>query len=451
MSSPGQSVHPEIKGESNGEEYSKVTPWEVQGGADGINYDRLVDQFGCEKLTPELIERFKKVTGTELHPFLRRGLFFAHRDLDTILKAKEEGKPFYLYTGRGPSSDSLHVGHLVPFMMIKWLQEVFDCPLVIQLTDDEKFLFKEGLSLEDCQEYGFENAKDILAVGFNAEKTFIFRDVDYIQDLYPTTLKIQKKTTFNQVKGIFGFNESTNIGSIMYPAIQCAPCFPSAFPRFLGDPSITSKCMRCLVPYAIDQDPYFRMTRDVAPRLGWEKNSSLISKFIPALHGSESKMSASGPNSAVFLTDTPKQIKTKINKYAFSGGKDTAEEQRKYGANLEVDVSYQYLKVFLDDDIELEDIGRKYSSGELLTGEIKAKLIQVLQDLVAKHQQARSKITNDVVRHYFNPDRPALRRQIEEACKVYLATSKNSDHKAEMKKDGKGKKTKSNHKQPDDE
>lgn len=38
------------------------------------------------------------------------------RDLNTILDRYEQGKPFYLYTGRGPSSDSMHLGHLIPFM-----------------------------------------------------------------------------------------------------------------------------------------------------------------------------------------------------------------------------------------------------------------------------------------------------------------------------------------------
>lgn len=51
---------------------------------------------------------------------------------------------------RGPSSESLHLGHLVPFLFTKWLQEAFNVPLVIELTDDEKFLFKSlgGVSFD---------------------------------------------------------------------------------------------------------------------------------------------------------------------------------------------------------------------------------------------------------------------------------------------------------------
>lgn len=66
-----------------------------------------------------MIERFERVTGKPVHHFIRRGIFFSHRDLDIILTLKEAGKPFYMYTGRGPSSGSLHMGHLVPFFMTK--------------------------------------------------------------------------------------------------------------------------------------------------------------------------------------------------------------------------------------------------------------------------------------------------------------------------------------------
>lgn len=98
------------------------------------------------------------------------------------------------------------------------------------------------------------------------------------------------------------------------------------------------------------------MTRDVAPRLGQPKPALIHSVFFPALQGAKSKMSASDPNSSIFLTDTPKQIKDKINKYAFSGGGQTIEEHRKNGANCDVDVSYQYMKFFMDNDERLEKI-----------------------------------------------------------------------------------------------
>ena len=56
------------------------------------------------------------------------------------------------------------------------------------------------------------------------------------------------------------------------------------------------------------------MTRDVAPRIGYKKPALIHSTFFPALQGAQTKMSSSDPTSSIFLTDTPKQIKTKVGK-----------------------------------------------------------------------------------------------------------------------------------------
>lgn len=76
-------------------------------------------RFGSSKIDGDLLERWKKVTGKDVHHLLKRGIFFSHRDMHTILNLKEQGKPFYLYTGRGPSSDTMHLGHLIPFIITK--------------------------------------------------------------------------------------------------------------------------------------------------------------------------------------------------------------------------------------------------------------------------------------------------------------------------------------------
>ena len=109
-------------------------------------------------------------------------------------------------------------------MFTKYLQDVFKCVLVVQMTDDEKFLWKD-LDLDECHRLAFENAKDIIACGFDITKTLIFSDLDYIGHMYPNILKIQKAVTYNQVKGIFGFDNSVNIGKHAFPAVQAAPSF----------------------------------------------------------------------------------------------------------------------------------------------------------------------------------------------------------------------------------
>lgn len=185
----------------------------------------------------------------------------------------------------------------------------------------------------------------------------------------------------------------------MFPAIQAAPSFSSSFPFIFGN----RKDITCLIPCAIDQDPYFRMTRDIAPVLKCKKPALILSKFFPALQGAKSKMSASDANSSIFLTDTPKQIKNKINKYAFSGGGATVEEHKEKGGNCEVDVAYQYLTFFLEDDEKLEKIRQDYTSGELLTGFLKKELIDVLTPIIEEHQKKRKTITDDMALEFMTP------------------------------------------------
>ncbi|KAL8499510.1 hypothetical protein ACS0TY_022452 [Phlomoides rotata] len=377
----------------NQEEDQIITPWEVAGEKGGIDYDKLIDKFGCQRLDQSIIDRVARLTGRPPHVFLRRGVFFAHRDLSDLLDSYERGEKFYLYTGRGPSSEALHLGHLVPFMFTKYLQDAFKVPLVIQLTDDEKCMWK-NLSVEECERLARENAKDIIACGFDISRTFIFSDFDFVGgSFYKNMVRIAKCVTYNKVVGIFGFSGEDHIGKVSFPPVQAAPSFPSSFPHlFSGKDNL-----RCLIPCAIDQDPYFRMTRDVAPRLGYHKPALIESSFFPALQGETGKMSASDPTSAIYVTDSAKDIKSKVNRYAFSGGQDSIENHRKYGANLEVDIPIKYLGFFLEDDAELEHIRTEYGAGRMLTGEVKKRLIEVLTEIVERHRRARAAVTDEMV------------------------------------------------------
>jgi tryptophanyl-tRNA synthetase len=122
----------------------EINPWDVQAATDeqgnvlAFDYKAISEKWNTKLIDEALLQRFERVTGQKPHRWLRRGLFFSHRDLDLILDHYERGETFILYTGRGPSSDSMHIGHTIPFEFTKWLQDVFDVPLVIMLTDDEK-------------------------------------------------------------------------------------------------------------------------------------------------------------------------------------------------------------------------------------------------------------------------------------------------------------------------
>jgi len=92
-----------------------------------------------------------------------------------------------------------------------------------------------------------------------------------------------------------------------------------------------------------------------------------------------------------------------MSRYAFSGGGATVEEHRSKGGDCDVDISYKYLSFFLEDDARLESIRKAYSSGEMLTGELKKELIAILQKLVAEHQERRKTITDAVVMEFMKP------------------------------------------------
>jgi len=385
-----------------------VTPWGVQGAVNdegtpqAIDYGKLIMQFGTRPIDQTVLERFETLTGRKPHLLMRRGVFFSHREFDRVLDRYEQKKPFYLYTGRGPSSSSMHLGHMIPFIFCQWLQEVFDCPIVIQLTDDEKFLFKENLKLDQVRQFSVDNAKDIIACGFNPEKTFIFSDLDYVGGaFYHNVIRISRAITSSQSKSTFGFNDSDCIGKLHFVSIQAAPAFSNSFPQIFG----TRSDIPCLIPCAIDQDPYFRLTRDVAHKLKYPKPALIHAKFFPALQGSQTKMSSSDDSSAIFMTDTAAQIKKKINRNAFSGGRVSVEEHRKYGGNPDVDVSYQYLSFFLDDDQELARLYDVYKKGELMTGDLKKQCIELLQEFVSGFQKRRAEVTNETVGLYMDGTR----------------------------------------------
>lgn len=116
-------------------------------------------------------------------------------------------------------------------------------------------------------------------------------------------------------------------------------------------------------------------------------------------------MSASASDSSIFMTDTPKMIKDKINKNAFSGGQVSVEEHRRLGGNVEVDVPYQYMSFFIDDDAELARMAQEYTSGRMLTGEIKKLCIETMQRVVKDFQDRRAKVTDEIVDYYMDARR----------------------------------------------
>jgi tryptophanyl-tRNA synthetase len=365
-----------------------VTPWEVRGK---IDYEKLIRDFGTQPLTPELLDRIKKFTGT-LHPQLERRIFFSHRDMDWILQRYEAGEKFVLYTGRGPSGP-VHIGHLAPWIFTKYLQDKFGAKLYFQMTDDEKFLYHDEFSISEPQKWAYENSLDIIALGFDPKKTKIILDTKNIDSLYNLAIHVAKRMTYSTVRAVFGFQDSTNIGMLFYPAIQAVPAFLESY--------LTGKNVPCLIPAAIDQDPYWRVTRDVAPKLGYYKPAQIHCRFMPGL-GRGGKMSASMPETSIFTVDSPVAAEKKIME-AFTGGRSTVEEQRRLGANPDICSVFAYEYFLFMDQREIEDLRYNCLAGNIMCGECKQILAQRVKKFLVEHQEKREKAKDRYEEYLFNP------------------------------------------------
>jgi tryptophanyl-tRNA synthetase len=353
----------------------KVTPWEVEGKVD---YEKLIKEFGTQPLTESLEKKLAKYIGDDI--FLRRKIFFSHRDLDVLLDGYEKGTQFALYTGRGPSGHT-HLGHIMPWIFTQHLQKAFGAKLYFQMTDDEKYLVKP-LTLEQTLSFTYDNALDVIACGFDPKKTMIFADTEYAKTLYKMAIQVGKRVTNSMVQAVFGFTNETNIALTFFPAIQAAPCFlPSVH---------EGKNVPVLIPAAIDQDNYWRISRDVAPKLGYPKPCAIHCRFLPGL-GEGGKMSASDPTTAIFTTDSEKDIRKKVSN-AFTGGRDTLENQKKLGGKPDICTIYQYFfYLFETDDLKLSELRRKCTGGEIMCGECKKVLAERVVNFLKEHQEKREK------------------------------------------------------------
>lgn len=384
-----------------------VTPWDVSGS---IDYKKLIEKFGTQLIDQQLLDKFKKVTGKELHPWLKRGIYFTHRALDNFLDAYAAGEPVFLYTGRGPSTEAMHIGHLIPFIFTKWMQDTFNCPLVIQISDEEKAAFKH-VEFESLHKMGFENAKEIISCGFDVKKTFIFSNRDYrlVCPKYENfTSDFKNNTSIKSIQSIFGLNEKGNIFMYDWPVYQSVAAFWQAYPHIFG-----SRPAVCCVPHAIDQDPYFRLARDVAAKMNLIKPTNIMCTFIPPITGQDGKMSSSKADATLFLTDDKETVTKKIMTLCKGGN-----------GNINEDIAYEYLRYFEMDDNKLETIKNDYISGKLNDEGIKKILIEKLWELMSEIQNNRKKIDDKLLKEYYELKpielpKPKMKEVIPEEKELY--------------------------------
>ncbi|MCX8194875.1 MAG: tryptophan--tRNA ligase, partial [Candidatus Micrarchaeota archaeon] len=148
---------------------------------------------------------------------------------------------------------------------------------------------------------------------------------------------------------------------------------------------------RVLVPVGVDQDPHIRFARDIAQKERLIPPSATYHKIMKSLTG-EAKMSKRDPNATLSLSDSLEVARKKLMN-SFSGGRNTAEEQRKFGGDVEKDVLYEVMKFhFIEKDELLEEMKEDMASGRMLTGEYKQKWIPYAIEWLRRHQERKKEM-----------------------------------------------------------
>lgn len=364
----------------------KVTPWEIEGE---IDYNKLIKDFGVTPLK-DLPEIFNK------NVLFRRKVVYAQRDIQRILLAIKDKRPFVMMTGLMPTG-RFHIGHMLVAQQMIFYQNL-GAKIYIAVADIESYNTR-GLSLDE----GRKNALDdyitnYIALGLNPAKADVYfqsnrsKEARKSNAYYRLQNILAKYATFNEFKAVYG---DITPGKMIVALLQASDMLHPQLPEFENPIPI-------IVPVGIDQDAHLRLARDLSQRIkghDFIQLSSTYHIFIPGLSGG--KMSSSDPNSFISLTDAPKEVEQKIKKYAFSGGKDTLEEHRKKGGNPDIDISFQYLRMFFEpDDKKLEKIYNDYKSGKMLTSELKQITIDKINAFLKDHQKKREEAKKHLQKYF---------------------------------------------------
>lgn len=314
------------------------------------DYAKIVKDFGLDSFNPKDFP--------DPNRLMRRGIVFAGRDLKVISRCIKEKKPYYVLSGIMPSAEKIHLGTKMVVENIKYFQE-HGARTFILVADLESSAAR-GVSLETARKSALEfQVPAYIALGLDPKKTtFYFQSEN--KEVVHLAYEFSKKITLNEFRAVYGnadpsriMSALTQVGDILYPQLE--------------------ERMPGIIPVGVDQDPHIRLTRDVVRRTRQKKfflPAGLYHKFMPSLDGSL-KMSKSRPESFIELPESFESACKKI-KRAVTGGRDTLEEHRRLGAEVEKCMVFELLKQHLvEDDKELERIYEEYRSGKMTSGEIK--------------------------------------------------------------------------------
>ena len=230
------------------DESVRIDPWSSNQSTD---YARIIDQFGLSSLSG-----LDLPAPTKLH---RRGIVFAHRDLDVILGAHQRKESFGVLTGLMPSG-RMHLGHSMVIEQVRYYQEM-GADVTIAVADLESQATR-GISLNEGKEIARKDyVANYAALGLLSDSTEVYfqSQRSAVQRL---GFQLGKRTNLNEFESIYGFSGETNLAHVQAPMVQVGDILHPQLDEYGGLRPI-------VVPVGVDQDPHLRLTRGLAGKTNW--------------------------------------------------------------------------------------------------------------------------------------------------------------------------------------
>ena len=226
----------------------RIHPWSSDQSTD---YARIVDQFGLSSVDPTSLPK-----PGMLH---RRGIVFAHRDLDVVVGCLNRSDPFVVLTGLMPSG-RMHLGHSMVIDQVRWFQQQGG-DITVTVADLEA-LATRGTSLAEGRKTAInEYVHNYAALGLDPDTTNV-----YFQSSRPAVQRLAftlgRRTNLSEFESIYGFHGETNLAHVQAPLVQVGDIIHPQLDDYGGLRPI-------VVPVGVDQDPHLRLTRDIAQKTNW--------------------------------------------------------------------------------------------------------------------------------------------------------------------------------------
>ena len=352
----------------------KLDPW---GTTDIKDYSKLFDLFGIEPLDKSKFRAF------ESNRYIRRNIDFGHRNLDRILKAIENNEPYAVMSGIKPTGP-FHLGSKMTADDIIYFQKISRNARAFYAIADVEAYCDNGLTFAETSEIATNNVADILALGLDPDRAYVYKQSEALTVMNMAFI-FSRGVTNSMMEAIYG---KKPFGLYVSALIQAGDILLPQTEGFGGPKPV-------LVPVGADQDPHIRLARDLAkkyyPDFEFVLPSAIYHKLTRSLSG-EYKMSKRDPLSLLTLDDDPTLAKKKVMS-CFTGGRETTENQKKYGGEPEKCVNYELCVIhFAEDDALVKKIYNECVQGKRICGDCKKEAAELVTNFLNEHQRRRAKL-----------------------------------------------------------